>query len=191
MKLVNSFFSHKSLVPTTIVLLPFLHGAFYPIKPALAQNIGIGGYQFLAADCATVVTDTQNQSLTISANNGHTMAKCTGRLDTSVNSNDTSLSKAERVVRCDFANSGLPCTIAASPVQNLSPMRDETCQTTCAVTLQDNSAEVVQENAAVLAQDNGNSQTQPTANATQTDEWHETIRPNGRVLLTCESQNDN
>jgi hypothetical protein len=163
-----------------------LSGLLYPAA-AHAQSIGIGGCEFVAADCTTAVTTVQNQAVSISAINGAITAKCSAMIDGS----DVSSDGPGKIVKCNFSNSQLPCTIATSSVQNVNPAQSGSCQTTCSVTVQQNNADFQQnsvngqQNSTIVDQSNGNPSVELQTGAMQTNEWQEIIHPNGRVSLTC------
>ena len=173
--------------------LPIFVCIFYPSPPVYAQSIGVTGCQFVAPDCSTIVSSVQNPSMSITAMNGDVSAKCVGTLSPTDSAASEGTTKQTKIIKCNFSNAQLPCTVGASSLQNLNSSQNGSCQTTCSVTVQQNTVSIQQENSVVLDQDNGsnstgndNSAIQLQIGAIQTNDWQEIIRPNGRVSLTCE-----
>jgi hypothetical protein len=168
-------------------MLLILSGALaglYSVPFARAQSVGVNGCQFVAADCSTLVTAAQNQALSIIVTNGDVSAKCTTTLSRTSAAVDNPLFRPGKTVKCNFSTSGRVCTIKVDALQSGS------CQTSCSVGVPEISDIAPSENYSVDPPVNPPLTVSPplrdVEGLVRTENWEETIRPNGRMSLSCE-----
>jgi hypothetical protein len=135
---------------------------------ALAQSLGVNGSEctILAADCSTIVSITQDRTVNIQVNSQGYHAQCRTTLPS-----DAVAPSNGRHVKCSFSNSGQSCGISV----NQNSMANCTSTT---------SGSSVQANTEATASIDSSA---TTSNSVSTQDWEETIRPNGQVYITCQA----